>query len=146
MHGLPTSESLPWVEPWSLELEAKLSGAAITSRLKAQLNGHEGSVLTAVFNRDGTRILTVGGTTGSVVSPDKTARLWDGERGTEIAMLKGHEGSVLCAVFSPDGTRILTCSQDKTARLWDAMHGTPIHVFRGHSGFVPGAYSAKEIL
>ena len=57
VHGLPTGESLPWIAPWSLELEAKLSGAAITSRLKAQLNGHEGSVLTAVFNPDALRDL-----------------------------------------------------------------------------------------
>ena len=50
---------------------------------------------------------------------DNTARLWDAETGTEIAVLKGHEHSVWSAAFSPDGRRVVTASSDNTARLWD---------------------------
>src|SRR5713101_4324377 len=73
LQGLPTRDSLPWISPWSVELEAKLSGGAIASRLKAQFTGHKGPVRNAVFSPDGRRVLTG--------SDDNTARLWDGERG-----------------------------------------------------------------
>src|SRR5262249_20078878 len=75
VHGLPAAGSMPWIDPWSPELEAKLSGGVMMSRLTAQLNGHTGSVVTAVFNRNGTRILTASGRTGSLVASDTTARL-----------------------------------------------------------------------
>ena len=76
------------------------------------LVGHEGSVRSADFSPDGSRILTA--------SDDNTARLWDSSSGQLLATLKGHEATVWSAAFSPDGKRIVTASEDKTARLWVA--------------------------
>jgi WD40 repeat protein len=67
----------------------------------------------------------------ATASFDRTARLWDAETGTEIAVLIGHEGSVWSAAFSPDGRRVATASEDNTARLWDAKTGTGIAVLKG---------------
>lgn len=68
-------------------------------------------MITAIsFTADGKRILTG--------SQDRTARLWDAEKGTELITLKGHTHVVNDAQFSPDGKRIST-SWDKTARIWD---------------------------
>jgi WD40 repeat protein len=47
------------------------------------LSGHEGSVFSAEFSPDGTRIVTA--------SADKTARIWDAATGKEIAVLRGHD-------------------------------------------------------
>jgi WD40 repeat protein len=52
--------------------------------------------------------------------------LWDGRRGTEIAVFPGHEDIVFSGVFSPDGTRILTRGRDDTARLWDVAWASRI--------------------
>jgi WD40 repeat protein len=60
---------------------------------------------------DGKRILTG--------NADKTAKVWDAEKGTELLTLKGHTTSVTSVCFSPDGKRILTGSIDSTAKLWD---------------------------
>ena len=68
----------------------------------------------------------------ATASHDKTARLWDAETGTEIAVLKGHQSTVSMAAFSPDGRRVATASFDNTARLWDAETGTEIAVLKGH--------------
>jgi WD40 repeat protein len=57
------------------------------------LHGHEGSVNSAAFSPDGTRIVTA--------SADTTARIWDAATAKEIAVLNGHEGSVNSAASPP---------------------------------------------
>ena len=63
----------------------------------------------AVFNPDGTRIVTASG--------DDTAKVWDPD-GFLHATLEGHTADVWSAVFNPDGTRIVTASWDNTAKVW----------------------------
>ena len=69
-------------------------------------------------------------------SEDKTARIWDVERGAQIAVLKGHDNVVYSAAFSPDGRRVVTASKDKTARIWDVERGAQIAVLKGHDNVV----------
>lgn len=71
--------------------------------------GHEGSVYSAVFSKDGTRIVTA--------SYDGTVRLWD-VTGQLLDVFADHTDAVNSAVFSPDGGHVLTASSDATARLW----------------------------
>jgi hypothetical protein len=68
------------------------------------------------FSGDGKRVVTA--------SFDNTARIWDVDSGTEIAVLKGHTNSVIRAVFSSDGKRVVTVSDDNTMRIWDATFAT----------------------
>ena len=49
------------------------------------LKGHTGSVLSASFSPDGTRIVTASG--------DRTAKVWDAQSGAEALTLKGHTES-----------------------------------------------------
>ena len=84
-------------------------------RLLEVLAGHTGSVVSAAFSPDGTRVVTA--------SDDGTARIWDAASGEELTPLRGHSGWVVSAAFSPDGTRVVTASYDGTARIWDAASG-----------------------
>ena len=95
------------------------------------LSGHRGTVQSAAYSPDGTRIVTASG--------DKTARIWDANTGTELGVLYGHGDHVNSAAYSPDGTRIVTASDDKTARLWDARTGAPLAILSGHGDQVIAA-------
>ena len=75
----PARGRLPWTTPFSTELEGKLAGGALSTRLHRQLS----SVVD--FSADGKRVLTVS---------DGRIRIWDTESGNEIAVLKGHTGAV----------------------------------------------------
>jgi dipeptidyl aminopeptidase/acylaminoacyl peptidase len=88
-------------------------------------------VLSAVFSPDGKRVVTA--------SDDRTARLWEAESGTEIALLTGHADGLFSAAFSPDGKRVITASRDSTARLWEVESGTEIALLKGHSAEVHSA-------
>ena len=97
-------------------------------RLLEVLAGHTGSVVSAAFSPDGTRVVTA--------SDDGTARIWDAASGEELTLLRGHSGWVVSAAFSPDGTRVVTASYDGTARIWDAASGKELARLRGHTGAV----------
>jgi hypothetical protein len=95
------------------------------------IKGHAGTVLSAAFSPDGSRVVTA--------SQDHTARTWDARTGAEILTLRGHAGGVNSAAFSPDGSRVLTASDDNTAKVWDARTGAEVLTLKGHTGAVTAA-------
>jgi WD40 repeat protein len=95
------------------------------------LLGHENSVWCVASSPDGRRIVTGGS--------DKTARVWDAEKGLEILRLSGHGADVWMATFSPDGQHIATGSMDGTAKVWGARMGKEIRTFKGHLDRVTAA-------
>jgi hypothetical protein len=109
----------------SSELEGKLAGGPIMTRLRTKLSGHTSTVSHASYSSDGRRVVTA--------SNDDTARVWDPETGKEIALLKGHTSDVIAASFSPDGKRVVTASYDYTARVWDPETGKEIALLKGHT-------------
>ncbi|WP_235984611.1 nSTAND1 domain-containing NTPase [Mesorhizobium neociceri] len=113
VEALPKSGSGP-VRPYLFEAEAALFNALLAHRQTAVFK-HDAGVTQAAFNRTGDRIVTA--------SYDRTARIWDASKGTEIAVLKGHGGPVERAEFSPDGRLVITAARDGTARIWDADSG-----------------------
>src|SRR5262245_19864892 len=82
LQAYPARGGLPWTTPFSTELEGKLAGGALSTRLHRTLKGHSASVVEAVFSGDGNPVVTA--------SHDYTARIWDAQSGTEVAVLKGH--------------------------------------------------------
>ncbi|MDX8521516.1 nSTAND1 domain-containing NTPase [Mesorhizobium dulcispinae] len=113
LEALPKSGSGP-ARPYLFEAEAALFNALLVHHQTAVFK-HDAGVTQAAFNQTGDRIVTA--------SYDKTARIWDVAKGSEIAILKGHQGPVERAGFSPDGRRVITAARDGTARIWDADSG-----------------------
>ncbi len=106
------------------------------------LPGHDDTVVSAVFSRDGQRLLTA--------SMDNRAMLWDVASGQVVQTFRGHEWWVWDAAFSPDETQVVTASQDGTVRLWDVASGSertsdgePMP-YTGHRGAVYTARFAPD--
>ncbi|HTJ42436.1 MAG TPA: protein kinase [Kofleriaceae bacterium] len=53
------------------------------------------------------------------VGNDRTARVWDLQRGTLIATLTGHTNVTLEVDFTPDCARVATASSDGTVKIWE---------------------------
>jgi hypothetical protein len=77
--------------------------------------GHYSSVRSVAVTPDGSRIVTG--------SDDKTLRIWDALKGTEL--LRGSTGSVWGVAVTPDGSRIITGSGDSTVRVWTLSRFRP---------------------
>ncbi len=101
---------------------------ANASAIKSVLivSGHTDSVLSAVFNRDGSRVLSA--------SRDQTGRVWNSETGQPVKTLteqaavfadnvlaEGHEYDLFAMRFFPDAKRLLTSGFDGTMRIWDSQ-------------------------
>lgn len=78
---------------------------------------------------------------------DTVAKVWNVEKGAEIATLKGHTAEVIAVQFSNhgktgdhvDGRTLLTGSFDHTACLWDVTSALRIQRFVGHTAEVAAA-------
>jgi WD40 repeat protein len=130
-HGTRIDLAIPSGAIVASPAAAQLAGTLFQIKWLFGIGGHEGSVLSAAFNHDGSRIVTA--------SRDHTVRIWDATSAKEIAVLRGHDNSVSSAAFSPDGSRIVTASADNTVRIWDAVSAKETAVLRGHDQSV---YSA----
>jgi WD40 repeat protein len=88
-------------------------------KLLARLRGHEGTVNSVAYSRDGSRLVTA--------STDGTARIWDRD-GDLQATLKGHEAGVNDAIFSPNGELVVTAGADRSARIWSVKGTEPSRI------------------
>ena len=108
------------------------AGPRKSVRIAAAINnnkeraGHTDSVLSAVFSRDGTRVISA--------SRDQTARTWNSETGLPVNTVtgrpavfdgnrfqEGHEYDLFVMRFFPDGNRLLTSGFDGEMRIWDSQ-------------------------
>ena len=107
-----------------------------SGRLLQRLD-HPGGVRSALFNGDGTLLVT----TLVPASFDRTARVWDVASGTLLERLEQPD-PMTSARFAPTGSLVVTTGKGKTARLWDAGTGKLVHSLVGHkSGITDAAFS-----
>ena len=131
--GLPPTRGAFPLAYFSGELDRDLLQypSAYDCPIRLALTGHQGAVLTVIFNNSGSRALTA--------SADKTANIWNLSTGEKLSTLMGHLGPVNEALFSPDESRVLTVSDDKSARLWDASTGMLLKTLSGHTAALNSA-------
>ncbi|MET8895564.1 nSTAND1 domain-containing NTPase [Streptomyces albogriseolus] len=90
------------------------------------LTGHTGGVLTAAFNRSGTRLVTAG--------QDRTVRVWDTADGRLLLTLGGHEGPVRGVAFLGDDGPVVSVAEDSTIRRWSLDTGAVLRQVCGVVG------------
>lgn len=81
------------------------------------LRGHQGTLLSLGFSRDGTKVVTA--------CEDGKVRVFSVPNWKLLATLAGHQGPVHWADFSPDGKWIASAGEDSTVRIWSAEDGKP---------------------
>ena len=86
------------------------------------------TVADIAINSDGSLLATAGA--------DKSARLWDIAKGSQLRLLVGHEGALSAIVFSPDAQSIFTGSEDRSVIQWNTRTGRVQRHFRHHRNAV----------
>jgi WD40 repeat protein/serine/threonine protein kinase len=82
---------------------------------------HQASVKAAAFNRDGTRVLTIGPRLGT---REDAALVWDPAAPEQVQAFS-LPGELVAAALDPDGHRLLVVEDLKTAQLWNLDETPP---------------------
>lgn len=88
------------------------------------VNAHSREINTVAVSPNGRFIAT-----GSL---DKTAKLWDSETLSQLAVFRGHSRGLQCVQFSPMENILGTSSMDKTIKLWELKNFKCTKTFEGH--------------
>lgn len=97
------------------------------------LIGHTKSVNRAVYNYDGTQIVSS--------SFDNTIRIWNTKTKDTTHILRGHKSIVTSVSFSKNGRYIVSTSADSTVRTWNAITGICIDSLKLDGSVNSAAYS-----
>ncbi|XP_075327788.1 apoptotic protease-activating factor 1 isoform X2 [Odontesthes bonariensis] len=95
------------------------SGVDSLSRLV--IHPHQGSIYSACFSHDGTKIASCGAS--------KTLKMFKTTSGEKLMELPAHDDEVLCCAFSPDDHLLATCSSDRKVKVWNAEQAKLLRVF-----------------
>lgn len=90
--------------------------------------GHAGAIYGVAWRPDGKQIATA--------AADKTARLWDPVKGTQIRSIAAHKTTVYGAAFNPRGDILATCGDDRLIKYWNPADGKELRKSEGHGGEV----------
>ena len=67
---------------------------------------------------------------------DRTVKLWDVERGSELRTFMGHSAGISSVALNPNGKLLASGNRDNTIKLWELSSGTELRTFKGHSRIV----------
>ncbi|KAL3779006.1 hypothetical protein ACHAW5_009997 [Stephanodiscus triporus] len=94
--------------------------------------GHTGAVLTVASVSP--QVIVTG-------SEDRTARVWNFERGVCLRVFVGHDDAVT-SVAVVDQVTFLTGSRDNTIKVWDGLSANCIRTYTGHTAPVTSVTAA----
>jgi WD40 repeat protein len=93
--------------------------ASVTLKAREPLKGHSAGAA-VVFSPDGKTLVSCSAEVDSKTGRRwSNFRVWDVERGKELASFDGPQDVVRGAAFTPDGKTLATANGDNTVTLWD---------------------------
>lgn len=90
----------------------------------ATLEGHTGNVTSLALSPDACLLASAGW--------DRSVRIWDCLRRTQVAVLTNHTAWVSSLAFSPDGKTLVSAGADQRIRLWRTTDWQEIAAMKGH--------------
>ncbi|XP_032445523.1 apoptotic protease-activating factor 1 isoform X1 [Xiphophorus hellerii] len=85
------------------------------------IHPHLGSIYSACFSHDGTKIASCGAS--------KTLKVFKSTSGEKLIEIQAHDEEVLCCAFSPDDHLLATCSSDRKVKVWNIQQGKLLRIF-----------------
>nr|XP_046234883.1 apoptotic protease-activating factor 1 isoform X1 [Scatophagus argus] len=98
-----------------------LNNSSIESLSRLVIHPHQGSIYSACFSHDGTKIASSGAS--------KTLKVFKSTTGEKLTEIQAHDDEVLCCAFSPDDHLLATCSIDRKVKLWNVERALLLRVF-----------------
>uniref|UniRef100_A0A8C4IU95 Apoptotic protease-activating factor 1 n=1 Tax=Dicentrarchus labrax TaxID=13489 RepID=A0A8C4IU95_DICLA len=98
-----------------------LNKNSVESLSRLVIHPHQGSIYSACFSHDGTKIASSGAS--------KTLKVFKSTSGEKLTEIQAHDDEVLCCAFSPDDRLLATCSSDRKVKVWNVEKGMRLRVF-----------------
>lgn len=103
----------------------EVHASCIVRQPLVRLTGHANAVMAVEWFSSGEQLITA--------SWDRTANIYDAERGEIVNILSGHDDELNHCNAHPSQKLIVTASRDSTFRLWDFRESIQsVAVFQGH--------------
>ncbi|CAG01878.1 unnamed protein product, partial [Tetraodon nigroviridis] len=98
-----------------------LNKNSVESLSRLVIHPHQGSIYSACFSHDGTKIAASGAY--------KTLKAYTFPLSEKLTEIQAHDDEVLCCAFSPDDRLLATCSSDRKVKVWNAERAMLLRVF-----------------
>ncbi|XP_019128716.2 apoptotic protease-activating factor 1 isoform X2 [Larimichthys crocea] len=98
-----------------------LNKSSVESLSRLVIHPHQGSIYSACFSHDGTKIASSGAS--------KTLKVFKSTSGEKLTEIPAHDDEVLCCAFSPDDRLLATCSSDRKVKVWNVERAMLLRVF-----------------
>ncbi|XP_036977982.1 apoptotic protease-activating factor 1 isoform X1 [Acanthopagrus latus] len=98
-----------------------LNKNSVESLSRLVIHPHQGSIYSACFSHDGTKIASCGAS--------RTLKVFKSTSGEKLTEIQAHDDEVLCCAFSPDDHLLATCSSDRKVKVWNVEQAMLLRVF-----------------